>query len=188
MSTTEQESRQIAEQARETEWEGRTFLRELFLGKLSLPLIHPFPLDATLDRPEFTRFYQAMETFLREQVDSAAIDQTGEYPEHVLDGQPNSTIPGSLRRTADRARPAGVVVRRVHMPDSSSAVLLTAAPITLYPRPRTTQKHPPSPKAFALVSHLLPRLSRLRTNRDGSPVLVTLTRTATRPDALIGFF
>ena len=36
MSTTEQESRQVAEQARETEWEGRTFLRELFLGTLLL--------------------------------------------------------------------------------------------------------------------------------------------------------
>jgi len=86
MSTTEQESRQVAEQARETEWEGRTFLRELFLGKLSLPLIHPFPMDAATERPEFTRFYEAMATFLRDQVDSAAIDQTGEYPEHVIDG------------------------------------------------------------------------------------------------------
>jgi alkylation response protein AidB-like acyl-CoA dehydrogenase len=85
MSTTEQESRQIAEQARETEWEGRTFLRELFLGNLLLPLIHPFPMDGE-PRPEFTKFYDAMETFLREQVDSIAIDQTGEYPEHVIDG------------------------------------------------------------------------------------------------------
>ncbi len=85
MSTTEQESRQVAEEARETEWAGRTFLRELFLGKFSLPLIHPFPMEAA-ERPEFTRFYQAMETFLREQVDSAAIDETGEYPEHVVDG------------------------------------------------------------------------------------------------------
>jgi alkylation response protein AidB-like acyl-CoA dehydrogenase len=86
MSTTEQESRQIAEQARETEWAGRTFLRELFLGKLSLPLIHPFPMDALQERPEFTRFYAAMEKFLREEVDSAQIDLTGEYPEHVIDG------------------------------------------------------------------------------------------------------
>ena len=72
-TTTEQESRQIAEQARETEWEGRTFLRELFLGNLLLPLIHPFPLDAE-ERPEFTAFYQKMERFLRDEVDSAAID------------------------------------------------------------------------------------------------------------------
>ena len=85
MSTTEQESRQVAEHARETEWEGRTFLREIFLGKLLLPLIHPFPM-AKEERPEFTRFYHEMETFLREQVDSAAIDQLGEYPEHVIDG------------------------------------------------------------------------------------------------------
>src|SRR6185369_8384472 len=46
----------------------------------------PFPMDAAAERPEFTRFYQAMETFLRDKVDSAAIDQTGEYPEHVVDG------------------------------------------------------------------------------------------------------
>jgi alkylation response protein AidB-like acyl-CoA dehydrogenase len=84
-TTTEQESRQIAEQARETEWEGRTFIRELFLGNLLLPLIHPFPMEEG-ERPEFKAFYDEMERFLREDVDSAAIDQTGEYPEHVIDG------------------------------------------------------------------------------------------------------
>src|SRR6185369_1719220 len=83
--TTEQESRQVAEQARESEWAGRTFLRELFLGNFLLPLIHPFPLEDG-ERPEFTSFYGKLETFLRDQVDSVAIDQTGEYPEHVLDG------------------------------------------------------------------------------------------------------
>ena len=30
--TTEQESRAVAEQARQTEWEGRAFIRELYLG------------------------------------------------------------------------------------------------------------------------------------------------------------
>jgi alkylation response protein AidB-like acyl-CoA dehydrogenase len=83
--TSEQESRQIAEQARETVWAGRTFLRELFLGNFLLPLIHPFPMEDG-ERPEFTRFYRDMETFLREKVDSVAIDQTGEYPEPVIDG------------------------------------------------------------------------------------------------------
>ena len=34
--TTEQESRQVAEQARQKEWEGRAFLREIFLGQLPL--------------------------------------------------------------------------------------------------------------------------------------------------------
>src|SRR2546428_3443724 len=91
MSTTdvrlpsEQESRQLAEQARQKEWEGRGFLRELFLGTFQLDLIHPFPLRPE-DRPEFARFYDELKTFLRQEVDSAAIDQTGEYPEHVVDG------------------------------------------------------------------------------------------------------
>ena len=41
---TEKESRQIAEQARQTEWEGRGFVRDLFLGNFQLDLIYPFPL------------------------------------------------------------------------------------------------------------------------------------------------
>src|SRR5215510_635960 len=81
----EAESRQVAEQARQTEWEGKGFIRDLFLGKFQLDLIHPFPLNRE-ERPEFKTFYQEMEEFLRTQVDSAAIDETGEYPKHVLDG------------------------------------------------------------------------------------------------------
>ena len=83
--TSEEESRQIAEQARQKEWEGRGFVRDLFLGNFQLDLIHPFPARGD-DRPEFARFYDELKTFMREQVDSVAIDQTGEYPPHVVDG------------------------------------------------------------------------------------------------------
>ncbi len=83
--TSEAESRQVAEDARETEWAGRGFLKELFLGQLQLDLIHPFPLPDA-DRPEFTAFYTALRDFLRDHVDCVAIDQTGEYPEQVVDG------------------------------------------------------------------------------------------------------
>ena len=84
-TTTEQESRQIAEESRETEWAGRGFLRELFLGQFSLDLVHPFP-DSGRERPEFTRFYDDLRTFLLDKVDSVAIDESGEYPELVVDG------------------------------------------------------------------------------------------------------
>ena len=85
--TTEEElhSRQVAEAAREAEWKGAGFLRELFLGKLRMDLIHPYPVGRP-ERPEFQRFYAAMETFLREQVDPVRIDETGEYPPEVIDG------------------------------------------------------------------------------------------------------
>lgn len=83
--TTEQESRQLAEESREQEWAGRGFLRELFLGEFSLDLVHPFP-KVDHDRPEFTKFYEELKDFLATKVDSVAIDETGEYPEHVIDG------------------------------------------------------------------------------------------------------
>ncbi len=78
-------SRQVAEAAREAEWQGAGFLRELFLGKLRLELIDPYPL-AEAARPEFERFYAELERFLREKVDPREIDETGEYPPDVLDG------------------------------------------------------------------------------------------------------
>jgi alkylation response protein AidB-like acyl-CoA dehydrogenase len=78
-------SREVAESARESEWQGAGFLRELFLGKLRMDLIHPYPLDAP-ERPEFRRFYGEFEQFLREKVDPARIDETGEYPPEVIDG------------------------------------------------------------------------------------------------------
>jgi len=80
-------SREVAEAAREAEWQGAGFLRDLFLGKFRLDLIHPYPLaDLSEERPEFRRFYSELERFLRDKVDPDQIDRTGEYPPEVLDG------------------------------------------------------------------------------------------------------
>ena len=81
----EEESRRVAEQSRQEVWEGRGFLRELFLGRLSLDLVHPFP-HAGPERPEFARFIEDLRAFLRDEVDPAAIDQSGEYPPPLLEG------------------------------------------------------------------------------------------------------
>jgi len=81
----EAESRRVAEQSRQENWEGRGFLRELFLGRLALDLIHPFPHTGA-ERPEFARFMDSLRTFLHGEVDPAAIDRSGEYPPAVLDG------------------------------------------------------------------------------------------------------
>ena len=84
-TTSEEESRKVAEESREQEWAGRTFLRELFLGNFLLEHIHPFPMQREW-RPEFRAFYEQLEKFLRENVDPVVIDETGEYPEDVVDG------------------------------------------------------------------------------------------------------
>ena len=81
----EQESRNVAEESREAEWRGSSFLREAFLGRFRPELLPDEAFEPSI-RPEFLQFYQALEKFLREQVDPVAIDATGEYPKHVVDG------------------------------------------------------------------------------------------------------
>jgi alkylation response protein AidB-like acyl-CoA dehydrogenase len=82
--TSERESLKVAEASRQAEWTRPSFMRELFLGNFRLDLIHPYPLPGP-ERPEFTAFYDELQRFLREEVDSAEIDATGEYPEHVVE-------------------------------------------------------------------------------------------------------
>lgn len=80
----EEESLAVAEASRQTEWIQPSFMKELFLGNFRLDLIHPFPLS-TDERPEFTAFFSALKELLREHVDSAEIDATGEYPPAAID-------------------------------------------------------------------------------------------------------
>ncbi|GIW71247.1 MAG: putative acyl-CoA dehydrogenase FadE10 [Planctomycetota bacterium] len=82
---TEAEAREVVEAARQKEWTSSSFMRELFLGNLRLEVIDPFPAGS-LERPEFVELYEKVEAFLREQVDPVAIDESGEYPEHVIEG------------------------------------------------------------------------------------------------------
>jgi len=81
---TEQDAREVAEASRQQEWKP-SFMREMFLGHLRADLIYPYPLEDE-DRPEFAAFYNALKEFLRDHIDSEAIDETGEYPEDVVDG------------------------------------------------------------------------------------------------------
>src|SRR5258705_8945738 len=78
---TEKEARDVAEAARESEWSGPSFVRELFLGRYRLDLIHPHPVKS--DPAEEARaapFFAKLRAFM-ERVDSDMIDRTGEIPE-----------------------------------------------------------------------------------------------------------
>ncbi len=82
---TERESLKVAEASREAEWEKPSFMRELFLGRVRIDLIHPFPLPGEW-RPEFKAFHEKFSAFVRDEVDSGEIDRTGEYTPRVIDG------------------------------------------------------------------------------------------------------
>jgi alkylation response protein AidB-like acyl-CoA dehydrogenase len=79
----EKEARDVAEAARETEWAHPSFVRELFLGRYRLDLIHPYPESDPADEARAKPFLDKLRRFL-ERLDSEAIDRTGEIPESVV--------------------------------------------------------------------------------------------------------
>ena len=80
------EAREVAEAAREQEWAAPSFVRDLFLGRLRLDLVHPYPEQAAEEIRRAQPFLDQLERFLREHVDSDRIDREGEIPEPVIQG------------------------------------------------------------------------------------------------------
>ncbi|HXT18684.1 MAG TPA: acyl-CoA dehydrogenase family protein [Gemmatimonadaceae bacterium] len=79
----EREARDVAEAARESEWSGESFVRELFLGRFRLDLIHPHPAEDPSEEARAKPFFDKLQAFL-ERVDSDMIDRTGEIPEEYV--------------------------------------------------------------------------------------------------------
>ncbi|MGN6390809.1 MAG: acyl-CoA dehydrogenase family protein [Gemmatimonadales bacterium] len=83
---TEQEAREVAEAAREQEWQAPSFVRELFEGSFRLDLVHPFPVMDPADVERAKPFMARLERFLAEKVDSDRIDREGKIPPEVIQG------------------------------------------------------------------------------------------------------
>jgi alkylation response protein AidB-like acyl-CoA dehydrogenase len=83
---TEQEAREVAEAAREKEWQAPSFVRELFDGAFRLDLVHPFPTMDPADVERARPFMERLERFLAESVDSDRIDREGKVPPEVIQG------------------------------------------------------------------------------------------------------
>ena len=82
-AVSEQEARDVAEAARETEWTHPSFVKELFLGRFRLDLIHPYPEPDPAEMAKAQPFLDTLRAFL-ERVDSDEIDRTGEIPEAIV--------------------------------------------------------------------------------------------------------
>jgi alkylation response protein AidB-like acyl-CoA dehydrogenase len=81
---TEQEAREVAEAAREKEWESPSFVRELFEGSFRLDLVHPFPQPDPADLERARPFMEKLERFMQERVDSDKIDREGKIPPEIV--------------------------------------------------------------------------------------------------------
>ncbi|MCZ2811732.1 acyl-CoA dehydrogenase family protein [Modestobacter sp. VKM Ac-2979] len=81
-----EQSKQVAESSRETEWTQPSFGKQLFLGDFRLDLVHPQPgLDgAAVEKGE--AFLERLRTFLTEHVDRQRIEREAKIPDDVLRG------------------------------------------------------------------------------------------------------
>ncbi len=76
----EAEARDVAEQARETEWTHPSFVRELFLGRFRAELIHPHPLEDPAEAERAKPFMDTLRAFL-DTYDADEVDRTGTIKE-----------------------------------------------------------------------------------------------------------
>ena len=83
---TEKEAREVAEAAREKEWQAPSFVREMFDGNFRVDLIHPFPEQDPAEVERARPFLERLEAFMRDKVDSDRIDREGKIPEEVIQG------------------------------------------------------------------------------------------------------
>src|SRR5262245_63794713 len=80
----EQEARAVAEASRETTWEAPSFVKELFLGRLKLELIHPQPQPDADEQRRGKEFSARLERFLEDEVDADEIEHDAKIPERVI--------------------------------------------------------------------------------------------------------
>ena len=82
----EKRSLEVAEEAREKEWQKPSFVSELFMGRLRPELIFPFPEQDAADRQAGAEVLAKVKTFLSAEVDADRIDREKEIPLEVIDG------------------------------------------------------------------------------------------------------
>jgi alkylation response protein AidB-like acyl-CoA dehydrogenase len=83
---TEAEARQVAEEARESNWALPSFGRQLFLGDFQLGLIHPHPQPDEESVRHGEEFCARLREFCETSVDAALIERDAQIPDEVVKG------------------------------------------------------------------------------------------------------
>lgn len=76
---------ELAESARQQEWEAISFTAELFKGSFRWDLLHPFPAQSPEDKRIGDEYIARILPVLERHVDPWQIDEDGEYPRESLD-------------------------------------------------------------------------------------------------------
>lgn len=82
----ELEALEIAEDARDADWQKPSFVAELFMGQVRTGSLAPWPLQSTEDRRIGEEFMARVDAFLKKHHDAEAVDVTGEIPLETMKG------------------------------------------------------------------------------------------------------
>ncbi|MDQ3556995.1 MAG: acyl-CoA dehydrogenase family protein [Gemmatimonadota bacterium] len=182
----EQESRDVAEAARETEWTAPSFVRELFLGNFRLDLIHPLPQQSAEDRAKTDAYVARLRRFMEERVDSDEIDRTGELPEDIVQelrelGAFGMKIPEEYGGVGLSQVGYGRAVGMVTSKDGNLTALLSAhqsiglpQPLKMFGTPEQKKKYLPRLAAGAISAFAL---TEPEVGSDPSAMTTTATPT-----------
>lgn len=76
---------ELAEDARETEWNFPSFTAEMFAGKFRWDLLHPFPMQSAEEKKIGDDFIVKLADVCEKHINADEIDRTGVYPQEALD-------------------------------------------------------------------------------------------------------
>src|SRR5712692_2400479 len=85
MSAGQRAALELTEAARDAASEQGSFASGLFMGRLGLARLFPYPEQNVEDRDQGDAFLDRLGKFLREKVDPDEIDRTGEIPQPIID-------------------------------------------------------------------------------------------------------
>jgi alkylation response protein AidB-like acyl-CoA dehydrogenase len=85
VQVSEEQARAVAEESREGGWDRPSFAKQLFLGRFSLELIHPFPRPAADEAARTEAFLATLREFLAT-VDGSVIERDAQIPDEYVKG------------------------------------------------------------------------------------------------------
>ena len=76
---------QLAEDARQADWEAVSFTAEVFKGNFRWDLLHPFPAQSPEDKKIGDEYIEKIRPVIESAIDPWQIDEDGEYPREALE-------------------------------------------------------------------------------------------------------
>ncbi len=125
-----EESRQVAEDARQDSWTSESFIKEVFGGSFNLDILESVPAAKPLSE-DFHNFHTKLKLFLENEVDSNKIDREGQYPPEVIQklaemGAMGMKIPKKYGGLGFNMSEYGKIMELLGTQDSNILALLSA--------------------------------------------------------------